>query len=98
MVVTQGAASGLHAATKEIFGLRIATSFQLECGIVVERQERLGMGGALNTLANLQQAASINGSCRPWITFAQEKVCQVALPGEGGRIFRSKLASSASTS
>ena len=37
MVLTQGAASGLHAATKEVFGLRIATGLQLECGIVVER-------------------------------------------------------------
>src|SRR4029077_10673695 len=48
------------------------------------------MGGALNTLANFQ-AAAINGSCGPWITFAEEKVCQVALSGEGGRIFRSNL-------
>ena len=37
MVVAQGASSGLHAATKEEFGLSIATRFQLECGIVVER-------------------------------------------------------------
>jgi hypothetical protein len=36
MVLTQGAASGLHAATKEVFSLRIATGLQLERGIVVE--------------------------------------------------------------
>ena len=48
------------------------------------------MGRALDTLANFQ-ATAINRSCRPRVAFAQEEVCQVALSGKRGWIFRSKL-------